>query len=162
MNSRINSFIIFFSLITISSAQFSQDSKSINGTINWNKMLYDGHDMGTLLVIAPSLGFMIRDNFAVNMSVSLTTFSFEGESQTVGSFGLGTKYYKKINKGAGYGGGSFNFKGFESPNSLLIEFGFLKGLNNSIFLDFGFDYLLGLGEDKFSTLTLGVGIATFF
>ncbi len=155
--------IILFAYAAIAPAQFSTSSKNITGNVSWNKTYYDGQDIGTVLIIAPSVGYFVMNDFAVTASVSLTAFRYDGIWQIDdGNLGLGAKYYYEIDKGAVYGSGSFNFNGFKSPRSLSTELGYLLGINKSVFIDFGLDYSMGIGDNRLSTITLGVGIASFF
>jgi len=147
----------------VASAQFNTNSKNIAGNVSWNKTFYDGQDIGTLFIMSPSIGYFVKDGLALTASASLTAFRYEAQWQIDdGNLGVGAKYFYEVDRGAVYGGGSFNFNGFRSPRSVLIELGFLLGLNKSVFLDCGLDYSMGLGDNKLSTLSLGVGIASFF
>jgi len=62
----------------------------------------------------------------------------------------------------GYIGGALNFDNIETIGSTNIEIGFLYGFNNHVFLDLGFDYQVGLGENKLSTQTIGIGTFVVF
>jgi hypothetical protein len=154
---------VLFAYVAVAPAQFSTNSKNITGNVSWNKTYYDGQDMGTVLIIAPSLGYFVKNDVAVITSVSLTAFQYNGFWQVDdGNLGLGVKYFYEVDRGAVYGSASFNFNGFKSPRSLSADLGFLLGLSKEVFLDFGLDYSMGIGDDKLSTLNLGVGIASFF
>jgi hypothetical protein len=163
MTKSLNISLILFTYIAVAPAQFSTGSKNVTGNVTWNKTYYDGQDIGTVFIIDPSMGYFVKNDFAVTASVSLTAFRHDGIWLIDdGNLGLGAKYYYEVDKGAIYGSGSFNFNGFKSPRSLSTELGFLLGLNKIVFFDFALDYSMGMGDNKLSTLTLGVGIASFF
>lgn len=125
--------------------------------------IHDRENIGTMLIVTPSMGYFVKDDFAVTASFSLTAFGDDGVWLVDdGSLGLGAKYYYEIDKGALYVSGSFDFNRPKAPRSMIAESGYLLGLNKSVFLDFGLEYSMGLGDNKLSIITLGMGIATFF
>lgn len=147
--------------ICSSFAQFNTGTKSVSGTISWSKNTYDGEDEVSLLTIAPSIGYFVMDNIAVNGSLNMLTLSYEGESESITGFGIGAKYYvNNLYAGASYN--SLKYEDEDALNSLLIEGGYLYGINESVFLDVGIDYLMGTGDNKLTTITIGVGVATFY
>ncbi len=149
--------------LTVVSAQFSKNSKSISGTITWDQTYYDHENIGTMLIATPSMEYFVMDDLAVTASLSLTAFGDDGVWLVDdGSLGLGAKYCYEIDKGALYAGGSFDFTRPKAPRSMLTEVGYLFGLSKSVFLNFGLEYSMGLGDNRLSTITLGIGVATFF
>ena len=150
-------------LASVSYAQFNTGSKTASGTISWSKNSYDGEEGISILIIAPSVGYFVMDNLAANVSLNMMTYSYPGDSdsESITGFGIGAKYYMNNF----YGGGAFNLQKYEDQDaltSLLIEGGYLYGFNENVFLDIGLDYLMGLGDNKSTDITIGVGIATFF
>lgn len=143
-------------------AQFTKGTKSAGGTLGWSSTTYDGEAAYSMLTIAPSIGYFAMDNLGVNFGLAMVTFTPEGgDGETNTSFGLGAKYY--IN--SMYAGGSFSSytAGEADPMStLLIEAGYLYGLSDAVFLDAGFDYSMGMGDNKQGGMALGVGVVTFF
>ena len=161
MKKVVTMMIVLSLLASVSYAQFNTGSKTASGTVSWSKNSYDGEDAGSLLMIAPSVGYFVMDNLSANVSLNMMTYSDDGESESITGFGIGAKYYMNNL----YGGGSYNSLSWEDEDamtSLLIEGGYLYGLNDNVFLDIGLDYLMGLGDNKSTTMTIGVGIATFF
>ena len=149
-------------LFSIASAQFPKHSKSIDGNINWSKMSYDGKDLGSLLVFAPSCGYFVWNNIEINTSISLSRFSYEGESESSGTIGIGVDYYRNFRSITGYIGGALNFEDIVTIDSGNMELGILYGLNKHVYLDLGFDYLVGFGNNKLSTQTIGIGTFVVF
>ncbi|HLX13134.1 MAG TPA: hypothetical protein VKS81_10015 [Bacteroidota bacterium] len=149
--------------VTVGSAQFTKNSKSIGGSIIWDQTYYDNQSIGTTFIATPSIGYFVSNDLAVTASFSLTAFGEDGVwIVDDGSFGLGGKYYYEAGSGAVYGGGSFEFHNKIAPRSLVAETGYLLGLNKNVFFDFGLEYLKGLGDNRLSTISLAAGVATFF
>jgi hypothetical protein len=143
-------------------AQFSKGTKSIDGSISWSKMAYDGDDLGSLLVFAPSAGYFLFDNLEIKATFDLSMFTFDGDVQFAGYNGVGIDYFKNIQPVVGYLGCSLNFEDIKTIGSTDLEFGILYGLNKHVYLDLGFDYQIGLGENKLSTQTIGIGTFVVF
>ena len=150
--------------MSLSFAQFTKETKSAGGTLGWYSSSYDGEAVASALTIAPSVGYFVIDNVGVNVGLAMVTVTPEGgDGLTSTSFGLGAKYYMNNI----YGGGSYNsynsgVEGADAMTNLLIEAGYLYGLSDNVFLDAGFDYTMGMGDNKAGGLFLGVGIVTFF
>ena len=102
------------------------------------------------------------DNVGVNFGLNMSTVTLEGQDGiTTTSFGLGAKYYMNNM----YAGGSFNSTTVgeaDALSHLLIEAGYLYGLSDNVFLDVGFDYTMGMGDNKAGGMSLGVGVVSFF
>ena len=113
--------------------------------------------------IVVGVGVNIGVNVGVNVGLAMVTVTPDGgDGVTSTSFGLGAKYYMNNI----YGGGSYNsFKAnadADAMANLLIEAGYLYGLSDNVFLDAGFDYTMGMGDNKAGGMSLGVGVVTFF
>ena len=150
--------------MSLSFAQFTEGTKSAGGTAGWSSITLDGDAVATILTIAPSVGYFVIDNVGVNVGLAMVTNTPDGgDGVTSISFGLGAKYYMNNM----YAGGSYNsynsgVEGADAMANLLIEAGYLYGLSDNVFLDAGFDYTMGMGDNKAGGLFLGVGIVTFF
>jgi hypothetical protein len=163
MRKSLSIILTLFAFSNVASAQFSQNSKSIGGSVIFDQMYYDHENIGTTLAVTPSMGYFVKDDIAVTASFSLGAFGDDGVwIVDDASIGVGGKYYYEVDKGALYVGDSFEFSRPKALPSMIPEAGYLLGLNKSVFLDFGLEYLMGLGDNKSSTITLEVGIATFF
>ena len=150
--------------MSLSFAQFTKETKSAGGTLGWSSHTYDGDAVSTTLMISPSVGYFVIDNVGVNVGLAMATVTPDGgDGVTSTAFGLGAKYYMNNM----YAGGSYNsynsgVEGDDAKANLLIEAGYLYGLSDNVFLDAGFDYTMGMGDNKAGGLFLGVGIVTFF
>ena len=149
--------------MSLSFAQFTKETKSAGGTLGWASSSYDGNAVGTTLTIAPSVGYFVSDNVGVNIGLAMVTYTPDGgDGVTSTSFGLGAKYYMNNI----YGGGSYNSvkadADADAMANLLIEAGYLYGLSDNVLLDAGFDYTMGMGDNKAGGMSLGVGVITFF
>ena len=150
--------------ISLSFAQYTEGTKSAGGTLGWASSTYDGDALATSLMIAPSVGYFVIDNVGVNVGLAMVTVTPDGgDGVTSTSFGLGAKYYMNNI----YGGGSYNsynsgVEGVDAMANLLIEAGYLYGLSDNVFLDAGFDYSMGMGDNKAGGMSLAVGVVTFF
>ncbi len=60
-------------LSSTSFAQFGAGIKTISGTISFTKNSYDGDDYTSILKIAPSFGYFLFENLAVNISIDKRT-----------------------------------------------------------------------------------------
>ncbi len=151
-------------MITFSFAQFTQGTKSAGGSLSWASTTFDGEAMSTTLSIAPSISYFAIDNLSASFNLNMNTFTPEGgDGETSTSFGLGAKYYMN----GIYGGGSYNSStppgdDAEASATLIIELGYLYGLSDNVYLDAGFDYHMGMGDNKMGGMMLGLGVATFF
>lgn len=154
--------ILFMSICI---GQFSAGKKSIEGGVSWSKISYgNSENSSSIFVLAPSIGFFLKDNRALNANFNWYVVNTPSASTTSMNFGLGLKYFNLFTARLDYFSGSFNIQQVEPSDakfSLLLETGILKSLNENVFLDFGLDYLIGLGDNKQSVLTIGIGIATF-
>jgi len=153
--------IVFGLFSNLSFAQFNTGSKTAGGSVSWSKNSWDGEDGTSILTIAPSVGYFVMDNLAVNVILNMLSIEWDGGSDALTAYGAGVKFYEKNL----YGGVSYNsmkWYGEDGSSSLLIEGGYLHGLNENVFLDIGLDYSKGLGDNKSSTITVGVGVASFF
>ena len=148
--------------MSLSFAQFTKETKSAGGTLGWSSSTYDGEAVSSTLTIAPSVGYFAMDNLGVNFGLSMVTETPEGgDGVTTTAFGLGAKYYMN----SMYAGGSFNSLTAgeaDAVTHLLIEAGYLYGLSDAVFLDAGFDYTMGMGDNKAGGMALGIGVVTFF
>ena len=149
-------------MLSFSFAQFEKGTMSAGGTLGWSSSTYDGEAVSSTLTIAPSIGYFAMDNLGVNFILSMETATPEGgDGVTTTAFGLGAKYYMN----SMYAGGSFNSLTAgeaDAVNHLLIEAGYLYGLSDAVFLDAGFDYTMGMGDNKAGGMALGIGVVTFF
>jgi len=153
-------------LINISLAQFPSGIKNIGGTISYMKLYHNNESNSSYLTIAPSGGYFLIDNFAIIASINKVSVRWDSDNGTETSngfgFGIGAKYFVDNI----YGGASYISQKWENNNAftqLLVEAGYLYGLNESVYLDFGLDYNKGLGNYAYrSTITIGVGVITFF
>lgn len=153
---------------TVCFAQFESGSKTIAGSVSWQKTYFEGQGGRSRLRIAPSLGYFVIDNLAVNVSLDFLRYSYPRRwridaHQTTTRLGIGAKYFVRNN----YVGGSYllsRWKGYATEVSILLEAGHLQGLNENLFLDFGVDFIRGISSlnSESSTITLGIGISTFF
>ena len=148
--------------MSLSFAQFTKETKSAGGTAGWSSITNDGDAVATILTIAPSVGYFVIDNVGVNVGLAMVTVTPDGgDGVTSTAFGLGAKYYMN----SMYAGGSFNSLTAgeaDAVTHLLIEAGYLYGLSDAVFLDAGFDYTMGMGDNKAGGMSLGVGVVTFF
>ena len=149
--------------MSLSFAQFTEGTKSAGGTIGWASSTYDGDALLTTLMIAPSVGYFVIDNVGVNVGLAMVTVTPDGgDGVTSTAFGLGAKYYMNNM----YAGGSYNSMKADADAdamaNLLIEAGYLYGLSDNVFIDAGFDYSMGMGDNKAGGMSLGVGVVTFF
>ena len=157
--------ILSLTMLAVSSlsAQFDAGSKNINGSLNWSQSYYAGSSIGSVVNVLPSFEYFVADRVAVIGSVSVTAFRFNGIWLVDdGNLGLGGKYYYTVDQGAVYGGAALNLSGVKPPRSLVMQAGFLFGLGKGVFLDNRLEFTAGLGDNKLSTVLLGVGIETFF
>jgi hypothetical protein len=163
---KVKILIVLIILISVSLAQFTSGVKNIGGTISYMKLYYDNESNSSSLTIAPSGGYFLRDNFAITASINKVSITWDSgnDSETMNGFGfgIGAKYFMNNI----YGGGSYmshKWGDDDAFTQLLIEAGYLYGLNEYVYLDFGLDYNKGLGDNENrSSITIGVGIATFF
>ena len=125
-------------------------------------MSYDGDDLGSMLIFAPSVGYFVLNNFEVKATFNLSRYSYDDFVEYAGSNGIGFDYYKNFHSLIGYIGGSLNFDDIKTIGSTNLELGFLYGINEHIYLDLGFDYLIGIGDNKLSTQTIGIGTFMIF
>ena len=147
--------------ISLSFAQFTEGTKSAGGTAGWSSITFDGDAVATILTIAPSVGYFVIDNVGVNVGLAMVTVTLDGgDGVTSTAFGLGAKYYMNNM----YAGGSYNSSKADADAmaTLLIEAGYLYGLSDNVLLDAGFDYTMGMGDNKAGGMSLGVGVVTFF
>ena len=149
--------------MSLSFAQFTEGTKSAGGTAGWSSITLDGDAVATILTIAPSVGYFVIDNVGVNVGLAMVTVTPDGgDGVTSTAFGLGAKYYMNNM----YAGGSYNSSKADADAdamaTLLIEAGYLYGLSDNVFLDAGFDYTMGMGDNKAGGMSLGVGVVTFF
>ena len=149
--------------MSLSFAQFTKETKSAGGTAGWSSITLDGDAVATILTIAPSVGYFVIDNVGVNVGLAMVTETPEGgDGVTSTSFGLGAKYYMNNM----YAGGSYSSSKADADadamGALLIEAGYLYGLSDNVFLDAGFDYSMGMGDNKAGSMSLGVGVVSFF
>ena len=83
----------------------------------------------------------------------------EGDAET--TFDVGATYHM----GSMYGGGMYNGSTAEGADgALTFRGGYLMpcGDGGSTFLDLYGSYNMGLGDETNTTMTFGVGVATFF
>ena len=149
--------------MSFSFAQFTKETKSAGGTLGWASTTYDGDPFATTLTIAPSVGYFVIDNVGVNFGLAMVTVTPEGmDGVTATSFGLGAKYYMNNM----YAGGSYNSTkanaDADAMANLVISAGYLHGLSDNVFLDSGFDYSMGMGDNKAGGMSLAVGVVSFF
>ena len=149
--------------MSLSFAQFTKETKSAGGTLGWASSTYDGDALATTLMIAPSVGYFVIDNVGVNVGLAMVTVTPDGgDGVTSTAFGLGAKYYMNNM----YAGGSYNSSKADADAdamaTLLIEAGYLYGLSDNVFLDAGFNYSMGMGDNKAGGMSLAVGVVTFF
>lgn len=155
MNKTIKITLIFGFIVNVSFAQFNAGSKTVSGTMSWSTTKVDNSGETSTIIIAPSIGYFIIDNIGINVSIRWTKITSLDATTT---FLLGGKYFR----GNIYGGGNYGYSG--GGNSFaLIEAGYLYGISDNVFLDCGLDLKLTFGVDALPrTITLGVGVATFF
>ena len=149
--------------MSLSFAQFTEGTKSAGGTAGWSSITNDGDAVATILTIAPSVGYFVIDNVGVNVGLAMATVTPDGgDGVTSTAFGLGAKYYMNNM----YAGGSYNSMKADADAdamaTLLIEAGYLYGLSDNVFLDAGFNYSMGMGDNKAGGMSLAVGVVTFF
>ena len=149
--------------MSLSFAQFTEGTKSAGGTAGWSSITLDGDAVATILTIAPSVGYFVIDNVGVNVGLAMATVTPDGgDGVTSTAFGLGAKYYMNNM----YAGGSYNSMKADADAdamaTLLIEAGYLYGLSDNVFLDAGFDYSMGMGDNKAGGMSLAVCVVTFF
>jgi len=152
-------------LSSMAFGQFITGTKTLSGGISWSRLSFDGEEVSTVFSVSPAVGYFVIDNLALKVSADLWKYSDSGnmnsDNNTFFGFGIGGKYH--IN--SFYGGGSYLWdkqEGKDADTSILAEAGYLYGLNEIVFLDIGFNYFMGLGDYKISTVSMGVGVATFF
>ena len=162
---KLNTIILTLGLmISFSYAQFTQGTMSAGGSLSWTSLTNDGDAMSTTMLIAPSVSYFAIDNLSASFNLNMNTYTPEGgDGETSTSFGLGAKYYMN----GIYGGGSYNSStppgdDAEASATLIIELGYLYGLSDNVYLDAGFDYHMGMGDNKVGGMMLGLGVATFF
>ena len=148
--------------VSMSFGQWTKGTKSAGGTLSWSSSSYDGEAVSSTLTINPEVGYFAMDNLGVNFGLLMATVTPEvGDGVTTTAFALGAKYYMN----SMYAGGSFSSLTVgeaDGMSSLLIEAGYLHGLSDNVYLDAGLDYSMGMGDNKNGSMTLGVGVVTFF
>ena len=161
---RLKWFIIFgcmwnFFLIEVSQAQLKKNDLFLHGSASLTQSFYDGNNIGFHILLEPSAGMFFTDNLAVQSSLSFSTFYFDKQWQSSGLFGIGLLAACKLTSAMNYYiGCQPTFDNFQLPNAIQFESGTFLGIKDNIYLDIGLDYLLGIGENKYSTISLHIGI----
>ena len=140
------------------------------GGVSWQKSSYDGEDEGSTLSLSPIVGYFVTDNIQATVGLNWTRFTFPDDSGvdpfSITALVLGGRYYMPLGFGPVYAGALFNYFKWsdddEATNSLDIQAGYLKFFNDNLALDIGFDYNMGLGDNKSSSLMLGAAAVVFF
>lgn len=140
------------------------------GGISWQKASYDGDDAGSTLSLSPSVGYFVTDNIEAIVGLNWMRFTYpedwDVDPESITYLVLGGRYYLPLGFGPVYAGGQFNYSKYseadEASNSLDIQAGYLKFLNDNLALDIGFNYNMGMGDNKSSSLMLGAAVVIFF
>ncbi|MBC8395454.1 MAG: hypothetical protein H8E08_00600 [Candidatus Marinimicrobia bacterium] len=155
------------------STTFSTGTKSIGGTVSYSKLSYDGDDQGSMLILSPSIGYFLTDNFSPNIGLVYSSYTSDSDySSSNSSFSFGVRFHKPFSFGNGYFGLHYLTTKNETDwgngdtysdtsDSFFIEIGALKGLNDFVYLDYGINYLKGTGDNKSAALSFGIGVTTF-
>lgn len=141
-------------------AQFEAGSKTFSGGASYSSSNsgVEGEDAVATITLNPSAGYFLMDNLAGKFDLN---WSKVGEGDATTTYGVGATYHM----GMMYGGGMYNGSTAEgAEGSLTFRGGYLMpcGDGGSTFLDLYGSYHMGMGDDKSSTMTFGVGVATFF
>lgn len=147
-------------------SDFYVGTKTISGSINWTQNYYNGDSGSSIFAATPSFGYFFIKNLSLVISLNIESVSYPQKWNVDNScnkrLGFGIKYYKNI----GYGGITYNIKKQndinEAQSSILLEGGTIFKIHRNVFADLGFDFNNGIGGNKTNTLTLGIGISTFF
>ena len=140
------------------------------GGVSWQKGSYDGKDTGSTLSLSPIVGYFVTDNIQATVGLIWTRFTIPDDwgvdPSSVIALVLGGRYYLPLGFGPVYAGALFNYFKWsdddEATNSLDIQAGYLKFFNDNLALDIGFNYNMGLGDNKSSSFMLGAAAVVFF
>ena len=126
------------------------------GGVSWQKDSFDGEDAGSTLTLSPNVGYFVTDNIQAIVGLNWSQFTFPDDwgvdPFSLTALVLGGRYYMPLGFGPVYAGALFNYFKWsdddEATNSLDIQAGYLKFFNDNLALDIGFDYNMGLGDNK--------------
>ncbi|MCH7852352.1 MAG: hypothetical protein IIC41_06160 [Candidatus Marinimicrobia bacterium] len=140
------------------------------GGVSWQTDYYDGADGGSTLSLTPNVGYFVTDNIQAIVGLNWSRFTFPDDwgidPFSLTALVLGGRYYMPLGFGPVYAGALFNYFKWsdddEATNSLDIQAGYLKFFNDNLALDIGFNYNMGLGDNKSSSFMLGAAAVVFF
>lgn len=152
-------------VVNLAMGQFNAGTKAISGSISYTMQSWDGEDGPSLLMISPTVGYFVIDNLAIILGPQYLKVTYpsryDREAESMTGYTIGAKYFINYL----YAGGSYSSTSWtneDASNSMLIEAGYLYGLNEHVYIDLGVDYDKGLGDNKSVTTIFGLGISAFF
>ena len=143
------------------------------------KKVNDDSEPTTRITIAPSIGFFLINDFCVDINFSYSTTTWESFGNDYKStnilVGLGGRIFlDKL-----YGGGGLTLVSYKSENGSVYESsgnflyfnaGYLYPLVSNVYVDFGVEYVMGLGkygeemndiDNEETSFDVGVGLEIF-
>lgn len=168
--------VLFVGLILVSSMYaFDAGTKTVGGWIGYESYTPDKDaDPITTLIFHPYGGYFVIDNLCADL---LFVYSSENSKDwddpvTHLGIGIGGRYfYDNIYGGLGFLMESESFGDLSvSSNFLQIKLGYVYGIAENIYVDFGGRYYMGFGEyggdgegdNEETGFNIGAGIGIFF
>ena len=145
--------------------------KNISGGFNFQYSDVDER-IAHYVNIHPSIGYFLNDNFSANIGLNFTSNNNDDNSSSNNTINIGGKFHSPLCFGIGYFGLNiyiFKYK-YESDvyddvdsssKAFSIKIGTLHGLNDFVYLDYGINYLKGIGENKNNNLGFSGGLSIF-
>lgn len=165
MNNFTKVTLMVITLVCLSGAVSAQTVNSgawmLGGTIGFNSIKTDGDDQSeTYLNVSPSLGYFIINDLAIGARLSLTSYSYDGDSNSEFGIGPWARYYIVNSSLFAQAGMDFGTAGFdffslltdEGSTTLNFGVGYSWFLNNAVAIEPMLQYSIYSGdEDGFFT-----------
>ena len=128
----------------VSAQKVNSGAWMIGGTIGFNSITTDGDDNAeTYLNVSPSLGYFFMNDLAIGARMSLTTYSYDGDSNSEFGFGPWARYYIVgsplfAQAGMDFGTAGFDFFSLftdEGSTTLNLGVGYSWFLNNAVAIE---------------------------
>lgn len=168
--------VLFLGLILVSSMYaFGAGTKTVGGWIGYESYTpYEDADAFTTITISPYGGYFVINNLCADLLfeyISINSDAMDDPYTQLG-IGIGGRYFYNN----AYGGFGFLMRSASegdfsiSANFLQFKLGYIFGIAENIYFDFGGRYYMGIGEyggdgegdNEETVFQIGAGIDIFF
>ena len=163
--------------VSMSFGQFTKGTKSVSSLFSYQSMNSgeDGDDGTSVLSIEPAGSYFFMDNIAADVTIDMTTTSMGDIDNKTSLMAFGATYYmNNMYGGLGFAMASSTMGDADAfkSNAIAIKAGYLHSMVENWYFDIGLRYNMGMGkykmgseegpDNKSSSMTLGLGVVTFF